>query len=289
MKRNDKSIAAYPGGNNYVPGTPYPEVEPQRHTVVSADNTASPVQVLALAFFVLFVVAASFAWAVRDLTGWSLSAVALIVLPAIAALGFILFLAANGDWLAWREIVRNSKNQETAILEHADLLRTSEDHRHIEEMRRLGIQETQVNVDGQLKAITMHIEGIERRMLTVTESPAVVSPAKFVEADPIHAAAKTTAINFAVSLYDRPGNGGAPHPSRILLEGKQPGRIRGETPFSKRGRWGDGVKTEIGARAAQMLLKPNNGAAPVIVEVPGGYALNIDAYPTRQMVWQKFA
>lgn len=287
MRKKDQNAIAYPG--NYVPNTPFPEVEPPRHTVVQADNKVSPPQVLALAFAVLFVMASVVVWALWDLTGWSVAVVTVIVTPAIGYAGFWLFVFANGDGLAWREITKNAQNQETAILEHAALLREGEDHRHVEAMRGLDIQSQQVAIDGQLRALTMEIEGIKRNLLTVAERPATVTPAKFVEADPIHAAAKTTAINYAVSLYEQPNRGGAPHPHRVQLEGNQPGRIKGETPFSKRGRWPDGVTPEVGKRAAEMLFRPDNGQPPVIVEVANGYGINLDAYPTRQMVWQKFA
>ena len=286
MSRKDQTAPNYVPS---LPGTPYPEVQPPRHTVVQGDNKASEPMVLVIAYLVLFLVGGLFAWSVQSLTDWSLAAVALVVLPLIAGLGFVLFLAANGDWLGWREIVANYRNQNLAIKKHAELLEASEDHRHAEAMRSLDIQETQVQMDGQLRVLMMQVEDIKRHLLTVAETPAPVSPAKFVEADPLHAAAKSTAINYAVSLYEKPGAGGTPHPSRVLLTGSQIGRIKGETPFSKRGRWGENVRPEVGQRAAELLFHPDNGAPPVIVEVPGGYALNLDAYPTRQVVWQKFA
>ena len=79
MRKKDQNAIAYPG--NYVPNTPFPEVEPPRHTVVQADNKVSPPQVLALAFAVLFVMASVVVWALWDLTGWSVAVVTVIVTP----------------------------------------------------------------------------------------------------------------------------------------------------------------------------------------------------------------
>jgi len=287
MRHNERTATAFP--RNFVPNTPFPEVEPPRHTVVQADNKVSPPMVLALAFLVLFLMAGIAIWALWDLTGWSVALVTFLVIPAIGYAGFWLFVFANGDGLAWREITKTAQNQETAILEHADLMRNSEDHRHVEAMRSLDIQEQQAQIDGRLQGLQHQIEGWSRHMLMAPGSTSTASPAQYVAADPDKVRAHTAALDYALSLYHSPVKGGLPRTDRVHVDGNQPGKIKGGTPFSARGRWPDSVTPDQGKRAKGLLFAPDRGQPPVIVSVVGGYSLNLTDYPNHSAIVQKFA
>lgn len=230
---------------NFVPASaampPQAQADSQRQNVAYATNAPSSSEWLAVALLALLGLVGIIGFALQRLTGWPLALVAVLSCIIYAIAGFVVLLVVNGDWLAWREIANNARNQRLAIFRHANLLDASEDNRHTEAVLRLQIDLYQAQANSQFQQIAVQLDALNRRLLTDGGGQTVVNNlSTYVEATPNPI--RQMALDWVATLY----KDNRPDPDKVL---PSDGRIRVRTPWSARGEW----DTATSAAALQFL------------------------------------
>lgn len=178
------------------------------------------------------------------------------------------------------DVIRGGQMQRTErqrIAAYADLAELAIQWRlTIEENRRLELESQALPADLQRRLAAIESDLLERSLPAPTAPGATyVTPydnrprgAFASETQPAHDTTATEALAWAMSLYT---DTGLPDPRRVQLLGKPDaiGKVKGEVLGSKRGE---------GSREALLWLLHRR----VLKKVPGGYALNLSAFPRRE-------
>ena len=235
--------------------------EAPRQYVTSANNEASPATILAVALFVLLGSIVILSWSISRLTGWPLAAMAVAGTIIYVALSYVVLLIVNGDWLAWREIVRSTANQRYAMTRHANLLDAQELHRHTEAMARIQLEVDASQTGQHIRQLQAEVNSLSHRLLSPAQPAAVPITSSYVSA--ADDTTRQTALGWVATLYKE----GRPDSAKVT----DTGRLRQRAPWSKRGAWSPVQSTEC-----YNYLQHHN----VISAIPGGYRLNVDRFPT---------
>lgn len=289
-KNNQTAIAAYPEWHEQTgrfAGQINHDLSPRPEStnVIHGTNEPSPARTLIFGFVVLtmpFVIASVSLWLLSE---WPRLIIIAVSIVGMLYSGPISFIVANGDWSAWRQMINNRKveihRQNNLLALHTQNMNNDLQKakwQHIENMQQIDNDKVVTEVLERLRLIEagagdffrLHRENgavADDRAASPTYIPARVSPIRARVMGYLLGSAD------ASGLYTREGR-----PNSNLVG--EDGRLMYRAPFSKRGEWGARDSVD----AMNILSQEGTGNPPIIMEVPGGYALNVRDYPTRARV-----